>query len=165
MNDRYPISFNVDYPDRDLDRLTTGLRIFTVIPIAIVLASIGGWSGQYWGGWDDSTTSNECPGGTPLTIAARRHYEVHDLEPHGQGTALRVTRTSDVRINGAGAQRGLPLSVGGGGTGRTELLLDPQAGRLLGSTSEYEVSVTIEAAGARHEIAQRVRQTVELIER
>ena len=42
MDDRYPISFSVDYPDRDLDRLTTALRIFTVIPIAIVLASIGG---------------------------------------------------------------------------------------------------------------------------
>jgi hypothetical protein len=28
-----------------LDRLTTALRIFTVIPIAIVLASIGGYAG------------------------------------------------------------------------------------------------------------------------
>jgi hypothetical protein len=47
MTDDYPVSFSVDYPDRDLNRLTTALRIFTVIPIAIVLASIGGYSG----GW------------------------------------------------------------------------------------------------------------------
>ena len=47
MNEGYPIHFSVDYPDRELNRLTTGLRIFTVIPIGIVLASIGG----YWGGW------------------------------------------------------------------------------------------------------------------
>jgi len=44
MNDVYPVRFSVEYPDRALDRLTSALRIFTVIPIAIVLASIGGYS-------------------------------------------------------------------------------------------------------------------------
>jgi len=34
----YPVTFSVEYPDRDLNRLTTFFRIFTVIPIAIVLA-------------------------------------------------------------------------------------------------------------------------------
>jgi hypothetical protein len=33
----YPVDLAVEYPDRDLDRLTTFFRIFTVIPIAIVL--------------------------------------------------------------------------------------------------------------------------------
>ena len=46
----YPVRFSVDYPDRDLNRLTTAFRIFTVIPIAIVLASLGGFSGQYGAG-------------------------------------------------------------------------------------------------------------------
>ena len=32
----YPVRFSVDYPDRQLNRLTTSFRIFTVIPIAIV---------------------------------------------------------------------------------------------------------------------------------
>jgi len=41
----YPVSFSVDYPDRALNRLTTGFRIFTVIPIAIVLGAV---SGQEW---------------------------------------------------------------------------------------------------------------------
>ncbi len=40
MNDAYPVAFSVDYPDRPLDRLTTGFRIFTAIPIAIVLGAI-----------------------------------------------------------------------------------------------------------------------------
>ena len=39
MNDAYPVRFSVDYPDRQLNRLTTALRIFTVIPIAIVFAT------------------------------------------------------------------------------------------------------------------------------
>jgi hypothetical protein len=38
----YPVQFSVDYPDRPLDRLTTAFRIFTVIPIAIVLATVAG---------------------------------------------------------------------------------------------------------------------------
>jgi Domain of unknown function (DUF4389) len=43
MNEQqYPISFSVDYPERDLNRLTTAFRIIVIIPIAIVLASISG---------------------------------------------------------------------------------------------------------------------------
>ena len=46
----YPLTFSVDYPDRSLNRLTTFFRIFTVIPILIVLALIGGsFGGNYSG--------------------------------------------------------------------------------------------------------------------
>ena len=38
----HPVTYDVDYPDRDLDRLTSAFRIFTVIPILVVLAAIGG---------------------------------------------------------------------------------------------------------------------------
>jgi Domain of unknown function (DUF4389) len=41
----YPVQFSVEYPDRDLDRLTTAFRIFMIIPIAIVLALVSGASG------------------------------------------------------------------------------------------------------------------------
>ena len=34
----YPVTFSVDYPDRKLNRLTTFFRIFTVIPIAIIIS-------------------------------------------------------------------------------------------------------------------------------
>ena len=33
----HPVSFSADHPDRELNRLTSSFRIFTVIPIAIVL--------------------------------------------------------------------------------------------------------------------------------
>ena len=41
----YPANLSVDYPDRDLNRLTTAFRIFTAIPILIVAALLtsGGW--------------------------------------------------------------------------------------------------------------------------
>src|SRR5438552_16755562 len=36
----YPLVFDVEYPDRPLNRLTSAFRVFTVIPIMVVLASI-----------------------------------------------------------------------------------------------------------------------------
>jgi hypothetical protein len=59
----YPLDFSVEYPDRDLNRLTTGLRVFTVIPILIVLGSIAGYSGNYGAGAEGTTVA---VGGTGL---------------------------------------------------------------------------------------------------
>src|SRR5436190_4028463 len=66
MNDEYPVRLAVDYPDRDLNRLTTAFRLFTIIPIAIVLATIGGDSGAWRGGGDTGTTI--AVGGTGLLV-------------------------------------------------------------------------------------------------
>jgi Domain of unknown function (DUF4389) len=38
----YPVTFAVDYPDRQLNRLSTAFRIFAAIPILIVIASLAG---------------------------------------------------------------------------------------------------------------------------
>jgi small-conductance mechanosensitive channel len=50
----YPATLIIDYPDRPLNRLTTFFRIFTVIPIAIILVLVSGanfdWSRMH--GWD-----------------------------------------------------------------------------------------------------------------
>jgi hypothetical protein len=42
MDESYPLTYSVEYPERDLNRLTTFFRIFTVIPIFIVLATVSG---------------------------------------------------------------------------------------------------------------------------
>ena len=54
--DTYPVTFAVEYPDRPLDRLTTFFRIFTVIPIAIVIATITGFSTSYHDFGDTTVT-------------------------------------------------------------------------------------------------------------
>jgi hypothetical protein len=58
VNEEYPVQLSIEYPDRALDRLSSAFRIFTVIPIAIVLGSIG----------DISTGSDVGNSGT--TVAA-----------------------------------------------------------------------------------------------
>jgi small-conductance mechanosensitive channel len=50
---RYPVQFSVEYPDRDLNRLTSAFRIFVAIPILIVLGAVSnGWAGWGWGDWE-----------------------------------------------------------------------------------------------------------------
>jgi hypothetical protein len=49
MNDvagEFPAMLDIDYPDRELDRLTTFFRPFTVIPIAIILGLVSGSSAR-----------------------------------------------------------------------------------------------------------------------
>jgi len=47
----YPVSFAVEYPDRELNRLSTFFRIFAAIPILVVagLLSGGGGTTTHWG--------------------------------------------------------------------------------------------------------------------
>ena len=55
MGEEHPVRFSVEYPDRPLDRLSSAFRIFTVIPIAIVLGSIMGYQGNYNAGAESGT--------------------------------------------------------------------------------------------------------------
>jgi len=42
IDQTYPARLTIDFPDRDLDRLSTFLRLIYAIPIAIVLGLVGG---------------------------------------------------------------------------------------------------------------------------
>jgi Domain of unknown function (DUF4389) len=64
MNDAYPVQFAAEYPDRDLNRLTSAFRVFTAIPIIIVIASISGFTGEW--GTDSRHTTTFAIGGTGL---------------------------------------------------------------------------------------------------
>jgi hypothetical protein len=41
----YPLQFSVEYPDRDLNRVSTFFRLFAAIPILILLATVAGHVG------------------------------------------------------------------------------------------------------------------------
>ena len=63
----YPVQFSVDYPDRELNRVTTGFRLFLLIPIGVVLAAVSGgtWSSTY-----DGTTTQTAAGAGGVLFAA-----------------------------------------------------------------------------------------------
>jgi len=74
MNDEIPpalstpsshvVRFEVDYPERQLNRLTSAFRVLTVIPIAIVLSAIGGSSSVTTG----AGTTTIAAGGSGLLV-------------------------------------------------------------------------------------------------
>jgi Domain of unknown function (DUF4389) len=72
MDERYPLAYSVDYPDRELNRLTTFFRIFTAIPIAIVLGAVSGASGA---GYEEAWAYTGLVAGGPLLmILFRQKY-------------------------------------------------------------------------------------------
>jgi uncharacterized protein DUF4389 len=78
--DDFPLRYSVDYPDRPLNRLTTFFRIFTVIPIAIVLGTVSGDTYNWdTGGANDATVTLAAAGGVVflaplLMILFRKKY-------------------------------------------------------------------------------------------
>ena len=65
--DPYPADLSVDYVEGERNRLTVALRIFTVLPILIVLSLVGnGWNlGYGWGiGAGGGTSDFSSPGST-----------------------------------------------------------------------------------------------------
>jgi hypothetical protein len=75
------VQFSVEYPDRDLNRLTTAFRVIVAIPILIVLAALGGGWGGGWGGWGGGNGEWMAAGGagvlffpTLLMIVFRQKY-------------------------------------------------------------------------------------------
>jgi len=60
-NASHPLRFSVDYPDRDLNRLTTFFRLFVAIPILIVLSSVSGGAWQW--SYDNGKTAAAAAGG------------------------------------------------------------------------------------------------------
>ena len=82
MKTTYPVTFSVDFPDRDLDRVSTAFRIFAVIPIGIILSLLSGISLRYattTNGTSDTVTSIATGGGLlflplVLMIVFRQKY-------------------------------------------------------------------------------------------
>ena len=72
----FPVTLEVDYPDRDLNRLSTFFRFILFLPPAIILALL---SGPSWGGASGAWRSFVLPAGvlflpTLLMILFRRKY-------------------------------------------------------------------------------------------
>lgn len=77
VSKRTPVWLQIDYPDRQLDRVTTFFRPLAAIPILIILASIGGAPF----GWETGPWEFNWPGipgllvvGPALMVVFRRKY-------------------------------------------------------------------------------------------
>jgi hypothetical protein len=65
MVSSYPVQFDVDFPQRPLNRLTTAFRFLVAIPIVVVLTML---SGQTFGDSDRRTTNELVIGGAAVFV-------------------------------------------------------------------------------------------------
>jgi hypothetical protein len=77
MTSNYPVEFDIEYPDRPLDRLSTAFRLIFAIPILVLLAALGG--SAFGGGGGDWLFFIGLAGGLVvvpplLTIVFRQKY-------------------------------------------------------------------------------------------
>lgn len=70
----YPATLDVDYPDRDLDRVTSLLRPFTVIPILIILGLLARPGGGASSGGEPLASGGVLFAATALMLVFRRKY-------------------------------------------------------------------------------------------
>jgi hypothetical protein len=77
MVSSYPVQFDVDFPARPLDRLSTALRLFLALPIVVILTAL---SGDTFGDGDHRTRNEIVIGGAAvflplvLMLVVRRKY-------------------------------------------------------------------------------------------
>lgn len=77
MVSSYPVQFDVDFPERPLNRLTTAFRLVIAVPIIVVLTML---SGQTFNDTDHSTRNSLVIGGAAvfvplvLMLVFRRKY-------------------------------------------------------------------------------------------
>jgi hypothetical protein len=72
----YPVQFSIEYPERELNRLTTAFRLIVAIPILIVAATVGGhtWAGYEHGPAVTAGTGGVLFLGPLLMIVVRQKY-------------------------------------------------------------------------------------------
>ena len=70
----YPVQFSVEYPDRDLNRVTTAFRVIYAIPILIVAISLGGAMGNSGAGMVAAGGGGLLVGPPLLMILFRQKY-------------------------------------------------------------------------------------------
>jgi len=64
------VQFSVEYPDRDLNRVSTAFRIIAAIPILIVLGAIGGSEWSSWSNGNGGHGASIAAGGGVLFLPA-----------------------------------------------------------------------------------------------
>ena len=70
MVSSYPVQFDVDFPSRPLDRLSTAFRFIVAIPIVVLLTML---SGEAFRDGNDERNSQAIGGATVVRRRVRRH--------------------------------------------------------------------------------------------
>ena len=115
--------------------------------------------------WRDSTSTTSCRGDIPMTVTTTRHHRLEELIDSAGIPLLRIARQTDVVMSGMGTRPVQATTVSGTGSGSMELLIEPTTGTFRHAVGESLTTLTFDAASRRETFLQRVRLTIELLEK
>ena len=93
--------------------------------------------------WSETTTTQLCRSGVPLTVTSRHEWTVEGEVEQAGRTLVRLTRVTESTIAGIGSGRRAGASVEGTSRAQAEYLLDPAAGRLQSAIVESSAELRV----------------------
>lgn len=110
--------------------------------------------------WADSAEFTTCRDSIPLAVSSTRSYRVVGVASRDGRVAVRVDRSSLVRMSGAGSQFGEPLQVDAEGSGSAQLEVSLEGGAILSGTGESELRMTMRGRRRTQQLEQRTRLSI-----
>lgn len=93
--------------------------------------------------WADTSTVIVCHGRTPLKQQIIHRYMLLGERSWQGKHALEIQRSTQIEIEGLQADSQDPITAKGNGSGTTNLLIDPETGLILQSSSTSDLSLSV----------------------
>lgn len=93
--------------------------------------------------WTDTSTVVVCHGKTPLKQQIIHHYTLLGERSWQRKHTLEIQRATEIDINGVELDSRNPITVKGNGSGIAKLLIDPETGLVLQSSSTSDLSLSV----------------------
>ncbi|MGH7719914.1 MAG: hypothetical protein ACREON_13860 [Gemmatimonadaceae bacterium] len=112
--------------------------------------------------WKDTTVTTTCRGQIAIVSTAVSDFRLEGPDSYRGTPALRISRSTEITIRGAGGNSGRSISLAGGGGGKATLYIDQIRGNVLESSSEVRTVITVRTLTGELPFRQQVRQQVTL---
>jgi hypothetical protein len=112
--------------------------------------------------WNDSTVSDLCRGGIPLTATRASRYRIVEVRQTRDSTIARIARQTTLSLGGSGLQGTRRITVRGDGSSEAMLTYDVRGGRFLESTGQSVLQLTFETIQQTERVVQRSTSNVRL---
>jgi hypothetical protein len=93
--------------------------------------------------WADTSTAIVCHGRTPLRQQIIHHYTLLRERLWQENHVLEIQRATQIEIEGLEVDSLNPITAKGSGSGITKLLIDPETGLVLQSSSTSDLSLSV----------------------
>lgn len=111
--------------------------------------------------WQHRHVYASCQASIPVRVERTDSYVATGTATQIAGTGVTIARSSTLAYTGAGVEGQHNVRLTGSGSGRTTLILDASAGKLVNAVEEIVGEIEITASGRTRRFSQRITRTVQ----